>query len=58
MKQWKNGLQLIRKTKFKNKHIDIGVCLFVRLLINLTMMWAIYIWSWNYTVKAMTIGFE
>lgn len=39
MKQWKNGLQLIRKTKFKNKHIDICVCLFVRLLINLTMMW-------------------
>lgn len=28
------------------------------LLIILLLMWATYIWSWNYTVKALSIGFE
>lgn len=37
---------------------DIGVALSVCLAITISLLWAIYIWSWNYTVKALTIGFE
>lgn len=40
------------------KHKDVGIALLVCLLINIGLMWAIYIWSWNYTVKALTVGFE
>ena len=43
---------------FRNRHKDIGIALLVCLLIGIGLMWVIYIWSWNYTVKAMTIGFE
>lgn len=43
---------------FRNRHNDIGIALLVCLLIGIGLMWVIYIWSWNYTVKALTIGFE
>lgn len=43
---------------FRNRHKDVGIALFVCLLIGIGLMWAIYIWSWNYTVKALTVGFE
>jgi len=35
-----------------------AISLIVCLLIILMLMWATYIWSWSYTVKALTIGFE
>lgn len=37
---------------------DTAIALIVCLLIILMLMWTTYIWSWNYTVKALTIGFE
>lgn len=37
---------------------DTAIALIVCLLSILMFMWATYIWSWNYTVKALTIGFE
>ena len=40
------------------RHKDVGIALLVCLLIGIGLMWAIYIWSWNYTVKALTVGFE
>lgn len=43
---------------FRNRHKDIGIALLVCLLIGIGLMWVLYIWSWNYTVKALTIGFE
>lgn len=43
---------------FRNKHKDVGVALLGCLLIYFVLMWMTYIWSWNYTVKAITIGFE
>lgn len=43
---------------FRNRHRDVGIALLVCLLIGIGLMWAIYIWSWNYTVKALTVGFE
>ncbi len=43
---------------FRNRHNDVGITLFVCLIIGIGLMWVIYIWSWNYTVKALTIGFE
>lgn len=43
---------------FRNKHKDIGIALLICLFISIGLMWVIYIWSWNYTVKALTIGFE
>ena len=43
---------------FRNRHKDIGIALLVCLLIGIGLMWVIYIWIWNYTVKALTIGFE
>ena len=43
---------------FRNRHKDVGIALLVYLLIGIGLMWAIYIWSWNYTVKALTVGFE
>ncbi|MEQ2517254.1 hypothetical protein AAAU12_12215 [Bacteroides zhangwenhongii] len=42
----------------RNRHEDVGVALLVCLLVSIGLMWVAYIWSWNYTVKAMTIGFE
>lgn len=43
---------------FISRRKDIGIALLVCLLIGIGLMWVIYIWSWNYTVKALTIGFE
>ena len=43
---------------FRNRHKDVGIALLVYLLIGIGLMWAIYIRSWNYTVKALTVGFE
>lgn len=43
---------------FREKQNDVGVRLLVCLFITLALMWITYIDSWNYTVKAMTIGFE
>lgn len=43
---------------FRNRHKDVGIALLVFLIIGIGLMWAIYIGSWNYTVKALTIGFE
>ncbi len=43
---------------FRNKYDDMGVRLLVCFLGSLALMWVTYIWSWNYTVKALTIGFE
>lgn len=43
---------------FRYRHKDVGMALHVCLLIGIGLMWAIYIWSWNYTVKALTVGFE
>ena len=43
---------------YRNRYKDVGIALLVCLLIGIGLMWAIYIWSWNYTVKALTIGFE
>lgn len=37
---------------------DTAIALIVCLLSILMLMWVTYIWSWNYTVKALTIGFE
>ena len=42
---------------FKNKQKDIGIALLICLIAYFSLMWIIYIGSWNYTVKAMTIGF-
>lgn len=43
---------------FRNRYKDVGIALLVCLLIGIGLMWTIYIWSWNYTAKALTIGFE
>lgn len=43
---------------FRNRHKDVGIALLSCLLIGIGLMWAIYIWSWNYTVKALTLGLE
>lgn len=43
---------------FGNRHKDVGIALLICLLIGIGLMWALYIWSWNYTVKALTTGFE
>ena len=37
---------------------DIGIVLSVCLAITISLLWATYLWGWNYTVKALTIGFE
>lgn len=37
---------------------SIAIVLAVCLSFILILMWATYIWSWSYTVKALTIGFE
>ena len=37
---------------------DIGIILSICLAITISLLWATYIWGWNYTVKALTIGFE
>ncbi len=43
---------------FRSRHNDVGIALLVCLLIGIGLMWAIYIWNWNYAVKALTVGFE
>ena len=42
----------------RNKYKEVGTTLLVILFINIALMWYLYIMSWNYTVKAVTIGFE
>lgn len=37
---------------------DIGIILSICLAITISLLWATYLWGWNYTVKALTIGFE
>ncbi len=43
---------------FRNKYKEIGATLSVILFINIGLMLFVYVMSWNYTVKALTIGFE
>ena len=43
---------------FRNRYKDVGVSLLVCLILSIGLIWITYIWSWNYTVKALTIGFE
>lgn len=43
---------------FRNRHKDVGIALLICLIISISLMWAIYLWSWNYTVKALTVGFS
>lgn len=42
----------------RNKYKEVGTALLVILFINIALMWFLYITSWNYTVKALTVGFE
>ena len=35
---------------------DIGIILSICLAITISLLWATYIWGWNYTVKAFNIG--
>ena len=42
----------------RNKYKEVGAALLVILFINIALMWFLYITSWNYTIKALTIGFE
>lgn len=37
---------------------DIGIVLSVCLAATISLLWITYICSWNYIVKALTIGFE
>lgn len=37
---------------------DIGIVLSVCLAITVALLWVMYLWNWNYAVKALTIGFE
>lgn len=37
---------------------DIGIILSICLAITISLLWATYLWGWNYTVKALTIRFE
>ena len=43
---------------FRNKYKEVGTALLVFLFINIALMWFLYITSWNYTVKALTVAFE
>ena len=43
---------------FRNKYKEVGTALLVILFINIALMWFLYITSWNYTVKALTVAFE
>ena len=43
---------------FRNKYKEDGTALLVIFFINIALMWFLYITSWNYTVKALTVGFE
>ena len=42
---------------FKNRDKEVRG-LTVVLLVNIALIWFIYITSWDYTVKALTVGFE
>lgn len=37
---------------------DIGIGLTICSSITILLLWTTYLWSWNYTVKALTIGFD
>ena len=43
---------------FVDNQKDTAIVLTVCLLFMLMLMWVTYIFSWSYTVKALTIGFE
>ncbi len=43
---------------FGNKYKEAGTALLVILFINIALMCFLYIMGWNYTVKALTVGFE
>ena len=43
---------------FRNKYKEVGTALLVILFINIALMWFLYFMGLNYTVKALTIGFE
>ncbi len=43
---------------FVDNQKDTAIALIICLSSILMLMWATYVWSWNYTVKALTIGFE
>lgn len=45
-------------TAFKKKNKPLFTLLFVIFAFTLGGMLINYIWSWNYTIKALTIGFE
>ena len=42
----------------RNRYKGVGVVLLGCLIVSIAFILAIYIWSWNYTVKALTVGFE
>lgn len=37
---------------------DIGIGLMICSSITILLLWAIYLWNWNCTVKVLTVGFE
>lgn len=43
---------------FRNRNKSVGVALLLCLIISIGWMWMMYLLGWNYTVKALTIGFE
>ena len=43
---------------FRNKYKEVGATLSVILFINIGLMWFVYVMGWDYTVKALTVGFE
>ena len=43
---------------FRSRHNDVGIALLICFLIGFGLMWTIYIRSGDYTVKALTVGFE
>ena len=43
---------------FRNKYKEVGPALLVILFINIALMWFVYVMGRNYTVKALTVGFE
>ncbi|MDE5568575.1 MAG: hypothetical protein K2J12_09050, partial [Muribaculaceae bacterium] len=39
---------------FRNSDKGIGVALILCFILSIALMWAMYLWGWNYTVKALT----
>lgn len=42
---------------FRSSDKGIGVALILCFILSIALMWAMYLWGWNYTVKALTVGF-